>query len=372
MTRRVIAVGALALLLTLGSIGELRAQESRGREDILAAASDDIGPGDVGRLFTARFRPLVGATNSVLPAGGTTGAIRHLRRSTTERELAVVRSRLELQANARAWGIGGASTDVTLWNHHAYFRAVSIEDIYEMDDRLAIPTVPEGAEWYISAVYVGRLYEVHFTSASSSLEGRIHASMLGGSGSISGFAQRLGLDFHARTVGLEPRSDNALFASSDAEMRQRYRASGPPRPILVQYSRVPASARPRAATNRPRHVELLSVRFPDRNPQRNTAWDAFGGKPDILVRVTQGNRVLLDRFGGRDKNPATFSDAVIGNALVVTPQQPLVFTFADRDLAANDDAGTLVLQSLPDHDEREYSPPPGGRGVRVVLRVSSP
>lgn len=148
-TRAVFAATVIAAFF----VSHVSAQDADGREDVLAAAPDDIGVEDIGRLFTRDFRPLVGGTNSVLPRPGQgLRAPRPL--GTTDRVLRVVETEWELRANARVWGLGGASLGAGAENRHAYFRAIALETLHEIDPRLAVPSVPEGAEWYVSAVYV--------------------------------------------------------------------------------------------------------------------------------------------------------------------------------------------------------------------------
>lgn len=81
--------------------------------------------------------------------------------------------------------------------------------------------------------------------------------------------------------------------------------------------------------------------------------------------------MLLDAFGGTDRNPAQL-DRLVGASLIVTPEDPLMFEFFDRDLMSHDQAGNLIVAALPDEDTDEFRPPPGTAGVRVVMSIQSP
>lgn len=282
----------------------------------------------------------------------------------------VTESAVEVAANARAWGIGSAQLEAEDHARHAFFRAYEVHEIHRLDDRVAIPAVPSGAAWYVSAVYVGRLYEVHFHSRNRAIDARVTAQALVGSGSVQAFARENQLEFHARTIGLAPQGDDALFASSDAEMREHYAARGPLQPILVQFSRVPESSRPQIAASGPLTVKLVSVEFPERNPARGTSWDPLGGRPEIIVRVRQSGRILLDVQGSRDTLHAEF-DRVIGERLTVDGENPLILEFADRDMAAHDEAGDMVLAAIPSDEGSRFTRTSDG-GVRVVFEISAP
>ena len=354
----------LAAILVALSAPIATAQESFGREDVIGLAPDDVGVEDIGRLFTREFRPLVGSTNSVLSDPSN---VRVGQQGRTHRELREVTTQAEVSANASVWGFtaSGSTENAT---QHAYFRVVEVTELHTLDDRLAIPPAPGGAEWYVSAVYVGRLYEMHFWGSAQAVSGAIGGGFGPLSGSIEAFARESQLQFRARTIGLEPTDGQAIFASSESEIAERYRAVGSPRPILVRYSRVPRASRPVADANRPRRVTLVSVEFPATNPAINAGWDPGVNPPDIMVRVRHGGHMLVDAFGGTDRNPAQL-DRLIGASLIVTPEDPLMFEFFDRELMSHDQARSLIVATLPDEDTDEFRPPPGTAGVRVVLRV---
>lgn len=222
----------LAAILVALSASTATAQESFGREDVIGLAPDDVGVEDIGRLFTREFRPLVGATNNVLSDPSN---VRVRQQGRTHRELREVTTQAEVSANASVWGFtASGSTENT--TRHAYFRVVEVTELHTLDDRLAIPHVPGGAEWYVSAVYVGGLYEMHFWGSAQAVSGAIGGGFGPLSGSIEAFARDSQLQFRARTIGLEPTDGQAIFASSESEIAERYRAVGSPRTILVRYT----------------------------------------------------------------------------------------------------------------------------------------
>ena len=262
-----------------------------------------------------------------------------------------------------------ASLTTAQASQHAYYRAYQVAEIRSVDDRIAIPAVPAGAEWYVSGIYVGRLIETHFWSRDGAIGGSLEAEGIIGSASIAGFARDHALEFHVRTLGLEPQGDDALFASTPGEMRAAYAEAGGPVPILVRFSRVPRSSMPVAGVEAPRQLSLVSVSFPQRNPARGTAWDVLGGNPDILVRVQQGGTTLLDRFLVQDQLE-WHGNEVIGNAIVVTPDAPLVFTFTDLDMANHDAAGSTIVTMLPGIGETSTFTATEG-GVTIQLRAEA-
>jgi len=94
--RTTLAVVLVAFFLPIAS-----AQESFGREVETGLALDELGVEDISRLFTRDFRPLVGATNSVL---GDLANVRVRQQGCMSPELREVTTQAEVSANAGVWG----------------------------------------------------------------------------------------------------------------------------------------------------------------------------------------------------------------------------------------------------------------------------
>jgi hypothetical protein len=59
---------------------------------------------------------------------------------------------------------------------------------------------------------------------------------------------------------------------------------------------------------------------------------------------------------------------LIGDEMVVSPEHPLTFTFADLDLWAHDHARQLILSTLPPTDG-EFRQLADTRGVELIMNV---
>lgn len=368
-----IVIGAQLVIAQEGPLAPPPTAAPQARVDVVAAAPDDVTTEALGHLYDERFRPLVGAGSSI-----PSGQLVTVPRGTTQRILQMIESATELQANARAWGIE-AQLRAQTGRQHAYYRAVEIERIVQLSDTVPIPAVPATARYYLSAVYMGRLFEARFSGAQQAFGGGLSLSGVVGSGSIASWATGRQLQFEFRTIGFEPTSDDALFARTDAEMRQRYRATGETRAILARYSRLPTSSLPTIATTptgqRRFRVALTRVRFPDRNG--GSAWDFGGGAPEIMARISQGRRVLLNVRGRQ--NSVLYEPSPprpIAESVVVSAGAPLTVTLWDEDVSSHDSAGVISITSLtttavaempPDGEERTFSAPQ--TGAQVTLRI---
>jgi len=313
------------------------------REDVVAVIPDDIGPEDIGRLYNASFTPLIGDGSSIRREGAT----RVISRLTNDRVLQVVQNEHELAVNARVWRFGGGISAAEA-RRHGYYRAWEVRRIHEMDPAVSVPTVPAGAEWYVSAVYEGSLFEAHFSMTERSREMSLSIHAVAGGVSIADYARTRELLVSYKTIGLEPvNGSEALFATTETEMRRMYTTAPEPRPILVRFSRVPRSARAVVDATAPRRVRVISVRFP-RHKTNGDSWDGFLGQPpDIHVNVTQAGRTVAVLDGRSDQYSHEFN-RLLGESLVTTPRTPLVFDFVDLDANQHDRAGRIEIPRFPD------------------------
>lgn len=342
-----LVVGA-ALMPTSAS-----AQELYGRDDVLARAPLGMGADAVGRFYDSDFRPLVGGAQQIPHTPEQAAAVPV---GYTRRDFRVVQTQAELQANASAWGVTGSVTAADA-SRHAYFRAYTIETMTALSDTVELPeVVPARAAYYVSAVFIGRLFEAHFTSRSTSGSISAGADGLVASGGIEAWASEQNLEVQIDGLGLEAIDDSALFAQTQSEVTRHYRASGEPRAIFVRFSRVPTARRASAPGATARYtIQLDQIVFPQIRPGYGTRWDAFGGDPDITVEVLlDGQRIYMPTNEGRDQLIRDFASERTqpGSSRVgIVPTQTLsassslAFHFVDVDTswATSDDGGTLTV-----------------------------
>lgn len=306
----------------------LAASASPARVDVVtASAPTNMDQHDLGRFFDANLRPME-ATADV--------ERRTFNPGETSRVLQTVRSEIEFKANASAWGIGGVSAGANYNSTHAYFRAIQIDQLYEATQANFDQHVPEGATYYVSAIYMGHMYEVTFSGEASSVSAAMDATAGVYEGGLSAWAASNKVEFKARTVGLTPKqnSTGAIFASSDAEIRQNYEVGGTSRAIMFRLSEVPG--RNEATPENRWIVTVVEVRFPTTKP-KNQAWD-FMGLPDPWIKVT--GPTTWDSYRN-DTLKAQFNHEL--GTFTLGKQNPLQIQLFDRDTSAHDFAGRLTV-----------------------------
>ncbi|MBX3276278.1 MAG: hypothetical protein KF729_38855 [Sandaracinaceae bacterium] len=370
---------ASALAATAG-INAAAAQEALyARDDVLARAPLGVGPEHVGRFYDVDFRPLVGGANTLVPdpTHVQTIPVAH-----TRRVFRALQSEAELRANAGAWGIAGrvSTADVS---RHAYFRAYQLDMLTQVNESIPMPAVvPARAAYYVSGVFVGRMIEAHFSSNSTRTMAGLEASFGAASGGIETWAQQQQVSVQIDTLGLEPSDSDALFAQTQGDVQRLYRANGPPRAIFVRFTRVPSNLRAQTLTEVvPYRITVDRVVFPQTNPARNTAWDGFGGRPDITFRVVLDGRTIYEptaaardtfvRDLARERGSGSPRVGVI-DSVSIAATSVLDFQFFDQDLTASgwDRAGSLIVTAADlasVEGSREFAV---GNGVRFTLSVT--
>lgn len=328
----------------------------------LATASAPLGmsPADLGRFYDVNLRPLqsrVPASSArIVPAGE------------TQRELRQVQSDLELRANAQAWGLASASAGLDISRQHAYYRAIQIDEVHQIDGVPAGVEPPPDASYYVSAVYMGRMYEVHFSGSTTSVESAIKGTSGVYSGGLDAWSSEHNVEFKARTVGLRPKNsgNGAIFASSDSEIQEKYEDAGPLKAVKFRLSQVPGRHAQQVAGRW--HVTLVRVDYP-RLKGNTKAWDLFGNAPDPAIKV---RGVATWQGTGADDSFQSEFNQVLGTNLAINTRTPLEIEAYDRDVSAHDSAGKVTITG-PQDGERDgdliwFTT---SDGVRIGLRMET-
>ncbi|MCC7542325.1 MAG: hypothetical protein IT379_39270 [Deltaproteobacteria bacterium] len=323
----------------------------------IRAVAPRVTEADLGRAYDATFTPLRGG--SLAPdaprQASDVSEIEHGYRLLQEGD--------ELQANARAWSLGG-SLRQSSERSFAYFRAMQIRRIVALPEDVTISARRSpNARFYLSAIYYGFLYEMRFIGSSEVLGGGLSAIFPLGAADVSARRARAGVEFEAHGVGLTPVDGQAIFARTDSAIEQHYRTEGDPRPILVEYRRIPGTtpAGPERLT-----VRLTRIEFARRGWDAGTEYAA----PEISAVVFRGARRVFAARGREDSYEMILAGprSVVLTGGVVSRDQPLEFRFFDVDVASDDEAGRTFVSSLqPSPTEQEFT---AGRNVRFWLEAT--
>lgn len=353
-------VWSLLATATMLSAAGAAAQDSQARIDApIRAAAPRVTEAQLGRAYDSSFAALRGS--SVVPDAAA------LRQSTAvaefDHDYHMIREDDELRANARVWGLVGAELRSTSGRSYAYLRAWQVRRIVSLpDDVVVSDRRPAEARYYLAAIYYGYLYEMRFSGSTETLRGGLGAIFPGGAADVSAGRARQGVEFHARGVGFEPASDQAIFASTGTEVRDGYRTSGEPQPILVEYRRIPGSG--------PVGPERLTVSLRRVTFSRLRSWGSGDGPPEIRVVVLRGGRAIYSRRGFDDTYELSLAgpESVVASGIRISEQEPLEFRFLDADLVSDDFAGGAFVTSLESGGSREFE---AGEHVRFVLEATA-
>jgi hypothetical protein len=334
------------------------------RIDLMARAPLGITELDLGAYYDSSFRALSGA------AAITDAQRASLRRtSANERTHAfqVVRDEHELRANASCWGVGSAQLSASAASQHGYFRVQDTSAVLQIPATMSTGQAPVGAAWYVSAIVYGHMVETHVSSSNRDVLASLGARWGVLRGDVSASLSQLGVSSQTQVLGLEATGTESLFVHDARELAQVYRR-GAAVPILVRYSRVNAAQAGAASADTPLRVFVTRVEFPRSNQNRGSAWDVFGGAPDIQFNLHRRDmsdlrtirQCTVDNYVcDRQSDPTP-----VHPGIVVSPAHPLVFSFWDVDPMAPDAAGEIVVDRLPEPgQERTYT------GYGIVLRV---
>lgn len=216
----------LALGMLCGALAS--APTARAQDEVVSVTRRAYGPDDVGRLVDANWNP-VGRTR--LPVEVLTGP-----GNGVDRE---VRSSLgpnEVTANASAFPAAAAMRRAEA---NGYVRVMDIETVYQTDPS-GMATIPAGTEgqFYIHAVYVGRILQRQFFGATDDVASAVSAAGEGQGITPSVRSARVERGYQAPRAGDEARA----LATADAEtLRGLLRARGRAAGVLVVFRRVRAN-----------------------------------------------------------------------------------------------------------------------------------
>ena len=153
-------------------------------------------------------------------------------------------------ANVSGFRIGpvGVSGGVSTGSEQRYaaYQALQLTHCLEVDDTAALREPPKEAAYYVKKICFGRSYNTVLSGSSSSFNAGVKASFLFASGSVDAFAASNNLEVTTTARGLEPITDQAIFAGTEEEIRQNYRQAGEPTAIVVEYQSIPDTCVPTA------------------------------------------------------------------------------------------------------------------------------
>lgn len=354
-----------------------------GREDVIAGCPAETTRAELGRLYDAEFRPLVGEDRWVYAGGQPVlaerpGESRGLWRID---DLDSV-----LRAEAGLWGhVAGASVDGTasVSVRRALYYAYDAERIVVLDDtQLRSSPVPEGAEWYLAAVYEGRMFEALCTGEHTALGAMASAgaSWVFGSGNLTveGQTGHVQVSCGQRLLGMRarPGEEGATLAMSGAGDLSPFEADGDGRAILVRYTRIADALRP-APPAAPSAVQLVGsdrirvvvreVAFPRLKPN-GQPWDALGGAPDIVVAAAIRGQLVYRTGVAQDQYGVRLGAIVLDDA---AREGTLTISVWDQDLSASDPAGAieLHLDQIEPLSESSTAQVATSHGVRILVEI---
>ena len=145
----------------------------------------------------------------------------------------------ELKANVSAWGIANASLEQNKQRRYALERAWQQTDVLLVDDTTEmLHSPPREAAWYVSAIYVGRSYELVLWGDKATFHAGVAAKLKVFGGNLDDFTERVSLQWRVRWRGVEASSDRAIFARTPDAIMGNYKQSDPV-PIWVVYRSIP-------------------------------------------------------------------------------------------------------------------------------------
>lgn len=200
-------------------------QAARAQDEVVSVARRSYGPNDVGRLVDASWNP-VGRTfvsEEVVTFAGA-GIAREVRTSLASGEAT---------ANASAFPAAAAMRRAEA---NGYVRVADIETVYQVapDTALAAPVGSEG-QFYIHAVFVGRLYQRQFYGSPETVSAAVTTASEGRGVTRDVRSARLLRGYRAARAADEA----VLLGTTDAEsLRPLLRNSGRPTGVLVVFRRV--------------------------------------------------------------------------------------------------------------------------------------
>lgn len=351
MRRSLVAVPVLSLaLLAFGVAAE--AGEPEGLPETLeVSAPEDTFTDELGRFYTRDFRR-INAPSLVLREE--LGQYAYAK-DEIKSDCRTVTSAYEILANAAAWGLASASGSKTGSEHYGYCRTVQTVNIYKFDLPDGV-SVPEGAFYYVSRVFEGRMYELVTHGDEAGVKGKVSARFGSIDGGVGGSQQASSVAVQQRVVGLSPRENAAvLFSDSPSALQAAFEQSGSPAVVKFRLTAIPsawlamqaeeeeaaAQVAAELAASKRYAVKLVSVEFP------RLDWD-LGSGPDIKVTID-----ALPKTPQNSPPPFYYSDQSVVRAnrdlgeVEIGKGSPLQIRLADADDFESDDpAGSVVITDL--------------------------
>jgi hypothetical protein len=332
-------------------------------ESMVAAAPRGLSLNDLGRPYTADFVRLQGAGGQTLfpharaPQRSPQGSMEHY--------FVVADSEQTLAASASAWGLGG-NMDMHAGRRYASYRAVQIKEVYEVDDTTAMRMSPPHAIYYPWRIYLGHSYEMLYEGDVDQFNVGVQANFLAWKAGVKEFASEYHLKLRSVGHGLQPRTDNAIFARTQEEIEKFYATSSEPVPILVEWREIPGRrGRERTITwNEPRQdcagqrgcrpckvwaFDYVEWTIQPRKPTGN-AWDADDSPPDVVLTLR-----ARGSSGRTSPKRETYKvEWTLDPPLRVEPGTPVSLRGSDQDWVENDPIASLhtTVQEFHEHDGR--------------------
>ena len=142
-------------------------------------------------------------------------------------------------------GVGGG-IGIGSERRYATYQAFQLLHCLEVDDAATLRAPPKEATYYVKRICYGRMYNVVLEGSSSNFNAGVKASYMTIQGSIDVFARSNNLQVTTQAKGLEPVTNEAIFARTSEEIQQHYKQSGTPAAIFVEYQAIPDTCVPTA------------------------------------------------------------------------------------------------------------------------------
>lgn len=322
-------------------------------ESIMAPAPQGLSLNDLGRPFTRDFVRLQGPDGrSIFPSAAQP---QRTPQHAFEHYVETIDSREEWAAHASAWNLGAGVGDARA-TRFASYRAVQITQVYEIDDTTTMAVAPAHAVYYPWRIYMGFGYEVVLHGSADRFHAGVKAELPMFSGSIEDFVGRHELEWKARGRGLQPVSDQAIFARTPEALEASYRPStSEPVPILVEWRRIPGreghvetiewkelrdgcAGEPGCESCRRWSFDRIEVSFP-RRKRDGRAWDADDSPPDTVLTLRVG------RDHRASTKQAVYERAwMLDSAVTVPSGESLELRAIDADLMSDDPMFSLSVE----------------------------
>lgn len=279
-----------------------------------------------------------------------------------EHAFVVADSEQVLAANASAWGLS-VDAEIRSNRRYASYRAVQIQDVYEIDDTTTLRPTPSFAVYYPWRVYVGHSYETLFEGDADAFHAGVRANLIAWSAGIRDFAGEYHLSHRAVGHGLRPKHEDAIFAKTQQEIESNYTTMNTlPVPVLVEWREIPGrtgqartiawkqvrSGCPGQRGCRPcREWEFDYVEWKIQARKKNgNTWDADDSPPDVVLSL------ISDGVNRTSSKSETYSfEWRVDPPLRIEPGRIVMLRGMDKDWVEDDHIDSLRAKVQEFHDE---------------------